>query len=74
MNCEELIQYINSSKIYKLPQYNNIYIHLGVSMRCAECKKPVTQIGNGIWYCSDCDKIIIDKKELHEEKRNRLMG
>jgi len=37
-------------------------------MRCADCKNRVSEIGTNIWYCNECDKIIIKKEELLEEK------
>jgi len=38
-------------------------------MRCVECKGAVVQIGDGVWYCKECDRIIVDKKGLMEEKK-----
>ncbi len=38
-------------------------------MKCAECRKGVSQISDTVWYCKECDRIIISKDELIEEKQ-----
>jgi len=40
-------------------------------MKCAECGSGVSQISDTVWYCKECDRIIINKDDLIEEKKKK---